>query len=302
MDNLIEMDNTYLSRIHLRRQIIADHPTTLAFRPGSEAAIHEFYTWLTQYYLPQRFPTMYTSVTADKPSSLLKNKVTGETIPIVPKDAQSALRELGSHVDTDFLFLLPSSPEDGKYHLEAFVTCFPSGFSTFEKLGLPLAAIHKPVPGYAEKLEKSMDRFFAKLPTGKIVKRANWSVTTNDVLYAEGGTHLYAAEEDDYERGEGESRSGLGLEEMIERQRRDVRVEDCRLRCERQTLHRLPETGALVFAFKTYLYTLADVKAEGSGEDLANAIDGLAKGSVPDMHFYKRGVVWGEKVKAFLRS
>ena len=67
-------------------------------------------------------------------------------------------------------------------------------------------------------------------------------------------------------------------------------------------LHRLPETKALVFSFKTYLYPLKDIKEEGIGEELAQAIDGLKEGSVPAMHFYKRGVVWGEAVKAYLRS
>jgi Protein of unknown function (DUF3445) len=74
------------------------------------------------------------------------------------------------------------------------------------------------------------------------------------------------------------------------------------LRSERQMLHRLPETKALVFSFKTYLYPLSDIKDEGLGEELAKAIDGLKEGSVPAMHFYKRGVVWGEAVKAYLRS
>lgn len=67
-------------------------------------------------------------------------------------------------------------------------------------------------------------------------------------------------------------------------------------------LHRLPETKALVFSFKTYLYPLKDIKEEGLGEELAQAIDGLKEGSVPAMHFYKRGVVWGEAVKAYLKS
>lgn len=74
------------------------------------------------------------------------------------------------------------------------------------------------------------------------------------------------------------------------------------LRCERQTLHRLPQTKALVFAFKTYLYPLREIKEEGKGEELAAAIEGLETGSVPQMMFYKRGVVWGEAVKRFLRS
>ncbi len=74
------------------------------------------------------------------------------------------------------------------------------------------------------------------------------------------------------------------------------------MRCERQTLHRLPKSKALVFAFKTYLYPIRQIKEEGSGEALAEAIDGLEGGSVPGMHYYKRGVVWGEAIKKYLRS
>jgi hypothetical protein len=44
------------------------------------------------------------------------------------------------------------------------------------------------------------------------------------------------------------------------------------------------------------------VRDEGNGEALAEAIDGLARGSVPDITIYKRQVVWGEKVRAFLRG
>jgi len=74
------------------------------------------------------------------------------------------------------------------------------------------------------------------------------------------------------------------------------------LRTERQVLWRLPQTKAIIFSFKTYLYTLQEIKDEGLGEDLANAIDGLKEGSVPAMNFYKKGVIWGEAVKSFLRS
>lgn len=74
------------------------------------------------------------------------------------------------------------------------------------------------------------------------------------------------------------------------------------VRCERQTLHRLPESKALVFAFKTYLYPIKDIKDEGLGEELAQAIDGLKDGNVPAMHFYKRGAMWGKAVKKYLRS
>jgi hypothetical protein len=74
------------------------------------------------------------------------------------------------------------------------------------------------------------------------------------------------------------------------------------LRCERQTLHRLPVSGAIVFAFHTYLYPIRDIKAEGSGEDLAQAIDGLENGSVREMFTYKNGDKWADAVREYLRS
>lgn len=74
------------------------------------------------------------------------------------------------------------------------------------------------------------------------------------------------------------------------------------LRCERQTLHRLPTSGAIIFAFHTYLYPIEEIKAEGGGEQLALAIDGLERGSVPDMFKYKNGEKWANAVREFLRK
>jgi hypothetical protein len=50
------------------------------------------------------------------------------------------------------------------------------------------------------------------------------------------------------------------------------------------------------------LYPLSEIKEEGLGEALAEAIDGLKEGNAPGFHFYKRAAVWGESAKAFLRS
>lgn len=48
--------------------------------------------------------------------------------------------------------------------------------------------------------------------------------------------------------------------------------------------------------------SVRDIKLEGLGDDLADAIDGLKSGNVPGMDIYKRGPVWGEAVKDYLRS
>lgn len=306
LSELIENDDTYLERILLRQDLMDAHPReTYRCNPVCEPAVRELYEWMFGTYLPRRFPGMYQRCQSrldddgEKEGGCLYNIAAQRTIPLqAPSSGAEALYTLGANVDTDMLLLLPSStsPVDGSpiYHLQAFVTCFPSGFATQEKLGLPLSGIHKPVPGYAAKLEKSMDRFFAKLECGKAVRRCNWSITTNDgVLFTQGGNHMY----EDGGTGEEGSRS-------VEEQREEVQIGKCRLRCERQTLHRLPGTKALVFMFKTYQYRLEDVKAEGKemAEALAEAIPGLAGGSVPEMAFYKRQVVWGDKVVEYLRS
>lgn len=67
-------------------------------------------------------------------------------------------------------------------------------------------------------------------------------------------------------------------------------------------VHRLPESKAILFSFKTYLYPIKDIKDEGLGEVLADAIDGLSTGNVPGMHFYKRAAIWGTSVQRYLRS
>jgi len=310
------MDNTYLDRIRLRREIMDDHPlATKQCNKVAEPAVLEFYDWMVRTYLPRRFPTIYEPSSypcganpgpATTQSPYLENLVSQTDIPLDPASPMAALDTLGEHVDTDFLILLPSShAADGSpiYHLEAFVNCFPSGFSTREKCGQPLATIHKPVPGYESKLERSMDRFFAKLEVGRVVKRSNWSITTNDLLFSEGGNHLYENEGDNpFQDAETLDVGAESAEQDVERQRAEVVVEKCRLRCERQTLHRLPRTKALVFAFKTYQYRLSEVKEAGYGPTLAEAIEGLTKGNVPSIAFYKRQVVWGDKVIEYLRS
>ncbi|KAF7187963.1 hypothetical protein HII31_10863 [Pseudocercospora fuligena] len=310
LSDIIDMDNTYAERMQVRRQIIAENTdATIRCNKVCEPAVLELHDWIIGTYLPQRFPTMYSLQNINGPHLL--NKVSNEHISLHQTDPIQALHNLGAHVDTDFLLLLPSSTApDGSplYHLEAFVCCFPSGFSLRKKIGLPLSAIHIPVPGYKAKLEKSMDRFFARLECGKAVERANWAITTNSLLFSEGGNHLYdtgkTTEEvgDDYGKEEVMKQEKLDMQAQIDAQKATVAIENCRLRSERQTLFRLPRSKAVVFSFKTYQYLLEDMKKEGYGEQLAEAIEGLSLGNVPEFQYYKRGVVWGEKVVEFLRS
>lgn len=146
-----------------------------------------------------------------------------------------------------------------------------------------------------------MDRFFAAIPCGKIVKRANWSVQLDGGLFHRDSNHISLSAGDNQMAPATHSGSAEELRDW-EKEGQRVVVEECRLRCERQTLHRLEKTGALVFGFKTYLYELGAVRDEGAGQEMAEAVEGLWKGSVSGMAVYKRGVIWGKKVCDFLRG
>ncbi|KAJ5135576.1 uncharacterized protein N7515_004854 [Penicillium bovifimosum] len=296
--DLLPMDKTYKERISLRKTLVGQHHDVVVGvnknqtpqqDPRIRPAISELYTFLLKDYLPVRYPKMFT-LNAD--NTMFHNLVTDEYWPTTLSATTPTIRPLeiiAQTIDEDFLILLPELvPEDGqipKYVLEAYATCLPSGFNPRDKLGLRMVDIHKPVPGYKEKMELSMDRFFARLEVGKFVKRINWSITINAGLFAAfGGTHAESGKKED----------------PIEAGKLDV--DNTVLRCERQTLHRLPVSKAIVFTVHTYTYPIRKIKDEGLGEDLAIAADGLKKGNVPGMHNYKKGGVWGEALKDFLRS
>ena len=73
-------------------------------------------------------------------------------------------------------------------------------------------------------------------------------------------------------------------------------------RMELQTLTRLPKTRSILFSFKTYLYPLSEIKEDGVGHELADAIEGLGSGNAPGMRVYKGSTTWAEPVCKYLRA
>ena len=70
------------------------------------------------------------------------------------------------------------------------------------------------------------------------------------------------------------------------------------LRVEHHTLTCLPRTGTIVFAIRTYLTPLAQIRDEGSGPTLAEACE-----SMPEKFgTYKNRPTWGKSLCAWLRE
>ena len=117
---------------------------------------------------------------------------------------------------------------EGRWTLSAGSVCFPSHWRLRDKLGLPLAAVHDPVPDYAAELADRVDRFLDRLRVGHGVWRRNWTVHTEPDLFA---PDIPPPPDPPIDEADAGTRLWL--------------------RSERQTLTRLPRTGAIVFTIRT---------------------------------------------------
>ena len=279
MNMITRIDQQYVERIEERKKILEQYPGALGCMDDAIPMVNELYSYLICHYLPTRYPTIFK---LSHKTSSLHNTILDEHLPLTPpNDPIQALRIIALSVDEDFLMLLPSPDGDG-YSLQSFVWCYPVGFDPVDKLGIKLRDAHRPVPGYKAHLELSMDRYFGRLRPGKAVYRVNWAVATSPALCERGEYHLHS-------------------DDQVSSQS-DVDLDECRVRCELQTLFALPKSGARILSVHLYLYPLQEIKDVGLAEDMCRAIDGYGSGNVSAFSRYKRVPVWGEQVKEFLRN
>lgn len=258
------MDDTYLERMEARKEIVRQDPGALDCMDSGLEMLAELYEYLMQVYLPDRYPTMFQR---NPSTNTVSNVITGEVMPTaVPADRHEALSIINRNVDEDFLMLLPAPDGDG-YSLQAFVWAYPVGFNPQSKKGMKLRDAHRPVPGYKDKIEASMDRYFAKLQPGNVMYRVNWAVATNDNLCESGEYHLAPGQ--------------VPKETEFD-------LQNCYVRCELQTLFALPKSGGRILSVHLYLYPLQEIKDVGLAGEMYEAIEGLKKGNVPGFHLYKR--------------
>jgi hypothetical protein len=127
-----------------------------------------------------------------------------------------------------------------------------------------------------EKLQPSLTRFFRRLAPDTPVSRTNWLIQVLPPSSSESHTHTHLEE---LAWAEG----GVGPEETFRTTPRPTPPppipERMRLRVERQTLRRLPRTGAVVFTIRVYLTPLEEL-GRGEAGRLAAAIRGMKEQDV----------------------
>lgn len=168
---------------------------------------------------------------------------------------QGALPEaaLAAHED---MCLLQRFADEDYYRLIGAAVAWPSDWHPKDKLGLPLRALHAPIAGYEEQLATGVDRFMDTLRTGMIYGRCNWFIAGN-------GDRRWIVDRPPHEAFAHVTPENAGSTLFV--------------RSERQTLRRLPETGAILFTIGIYVEPLSNL-SHNNVAMLANAAQNLVSG------------------------
>jgi hypothetical protein len=164
----------------------------------------------------------------------------------------------------------------GDWAVSALSLSAGSFFTADEALGRDLATLHGPVPGFADRFLIRVRRIFENLPSEDILERRNWSVVAWRGLYAPEASAARRRALRQRPR-----RPGAGLY----------------IRCERQTLRRLPQTGGLLFTIRIHLTPLRALAVDPE----AAAVFARAWAAAPeDFRRYKGLAAVAPGVEAFL--
>jgi hypothetical protein len=220
-ESWIEVDGDYARDLREKRRLLAtERARVLGVLPGSEPAQREVRE-LVARQLIENHPALV--------------RVQGRRLDLLPLGEQLALDDASDSAIEGAARLVQEDlcimeRNDAGWCLTAAAVCFPTRWDMPSKLGLPLATIHDPVPGY-ERVAASADRFFDVLAPGSVFRRANWSLLDDATLFQPAARRVGAPSDAIDAHNAGDT---------------------VWLRVERQTLQRLAGTGAILFTIRIH--------------------------------------------------
>jgi hypothetical protein len=266
-----ELDDQYLPEMTERQRLLETaHTDVFAATPISDAARYEALD-LIAAALTTHHPDWFS-----RDGQKLRNHLTGETwnlpttlskaptlpqAPTLSKSEEIDPLELAGRLVQEDLCLIQNS-EDGPVFTAA-VLCFPSRWRLMDKIGKPLSAVHQPVPLYADRLARPVDRFMRHLKPGHIAQRLNWSLLDDPTLFQPGGK---------WRQGDDSPVTAQNVGTQVF------------LRVERQTLRRLPDSEAVLFGIRVHVYPLHQVIDR---PDRAAALLQAVQALPPEVQHYK---------------
>ncbi|OBA21918.1 hypothetical protein METBIDRAFT_77460 [Metschnikowia bicuspidata var. bicuspidata NRRL YB-4993] len=241
-DSWIELDNEWM-KYHSEKIKRLDEKGTEVYGtlPGAEAAVLEL---LDEFwaYLPARYPSLFRQL-----DNGLENLLTGERFVFknCTEYSEDPMVMAAKMVQDDLAIMIEGS--DGNYVLKAGAIILPGFWRFKDKVGLPLNQIHTngDVPKYQEKLQSGMTKFFTRLTCEKPVVRNNYFIQTDNAL----GWSTSIGDENSDVVGWYTAKPAETPDQIW-------------YRSERQSLRRLPKTGAVVFTIRTYFCPMTEMCTE----------------------------------------
>lgn len=287
LHNWVRIDKTYKGQMLARKKLyqtsMDDIFVSRTNSPKTEECKREFFRLLVDHLL-QRFPEIFEKQT----DGTILNRVTGEAVStdMDSIDEEDLLLRAGRLTQEDWIIMECDPEQQNMYVLTAGVLCFPSSWSLAEKFNSPMQSIHGPVKVYLDHMKDKVDSLFLRMKPDKSLWRANWG--------------FYTSLDDTYDlfthpRRKLHSFEGTSLPFEGEETGRKLF-----LRCEYQTLRKLPNTGCIVFGIRTYMRYLEDMKQRPTDEvqSLIHSIKNLDS----EYLSYKGGDIWKDAALKYLNS
>lgn len=223
-----EIDNKRISELAVKDELLKEHAVVLAESAGVEPASYELL------------------------SAALFNlsEFHSDTFEILDDVVIDRERDLHVAIDHPLFTLSRLLQEDfcvmnrieDSWVLTSAVLFSPSRWRLLDKIGKNLSGIHEPVPGYEEQIAAATQKAFDRITVEQPLWRANWTLLDDPTLFQptparaktiidDAGSHVF-------------------------------------FRVERQTLRKLPTSGAVIFTIRTYVDPLSKVL-----QDVEGAVD-----------------------------
>ena len=157
----------------------ADFRFQMGLRPGNAPAFfggpQDSAILAQRSRIIQRHPAdclLESRTSAEHDTLSLLSSFTGKPLTTLP-DAAAAC-------EADFVILTPDAA--GIPTVSGGVVCFPSSWSLRDKAGLPMSAVHAPVPGLNADMGRGIDTFLSRLGSDAVWERDNWGLSADGEL------------------------------------------------------------------------------------------------------------------------
>lgn len=154
----------------------------------------------------------------------------------------------------DDICLLEQDEGQNEYIMTAASLCSPSNWKLEDKIGKSIDWIHDPVPGYKEQLAMRVNKLISGMAPVKPVMRFNWSLQPGNELCWRSDLDSGNVDGDYY------------------------------WRVERQTLLKLPQSGAVVFTIRIFLHSFTQMNQLGN---FSQALAAIVSRQSPEILRYK---------------